>query len=274
MRDRTAFRPERFRAATLDETRRFASPGEMPPMAGAAGYALVGSAGTAVVGTSGGAISTLAFGTGESRTAGNLLICWAVGGGVSTLPTTPSGWSSALGLAGTSCSAAVFYKIAAGGDAAPSFGAVTSQTWVAQVAEFSGNASSAPADTNGGTSTPGTGTMTAVNQAIDAQSGELDTFCAVAFYSTTTTRTLTSALNNGATATLTGNNSGASAAVFYSFGYGVPTGNSAVDAYTFTTTTTKLTGAVAMLASFKLPPKVFVGRPTIVGQAVQMAATR
>ena len=112
------------------------------------GYQLVGTIGVVVTpGTSHNA--TPAWGVGENRTAGNLLLCWLTGKPVlkpicgsddaSWLDPRHLGRRRRLGA----IVIALYYKIAAGGDAAPSFTSAGSvQQWMAQLGEFSGNTAS------------------------------------------------------------------------------------------------------------------------------------
>ena len=92
-------------------------------------YALVGTA--APVATGAAAALNPAWGTNQNRTAGNLLVCWvaatvSAGTPVWSIP-TPSGWLRAAyavcsgGGAGNTPVVAIFYRIATGADAAPSF---------------------------------------------------------------------------------------------------------------------------------------------------------
>ena len=86
--------------------------------------------------------------SGSGRTAGNLLVCWCVTGAVATgspLPATPAGWTRAgylteadtQGGGYVAATAILYYKVAAGGDTAPSF-TVGTNVWVgAGLAEFS-----------------------------------------------------------------------------------------------------------------------------------------
>jgi hypothetical protein len=88
-------------------------------------FALVGSVGVASQGAAGAAV-TPAWGTSETRAANHLLICWVGVTGVATLPTTPAGWNIGKQVAGTSCSATIYYKLAAGSDAAPTIALIIS----------------------------------------------------------------------------------------------------------------------------------------------------
>ena len=208
--------------------------------------ALVGTIGAVSQGAAGAAV-TPAFGTSENRTAGNLLICWVAGDAVATAPTTPSGWSVGKTVTGTSCAAAIFYKIAAGADAAPTIAAVTSQVWAARLAEYSGN-NAVPLD-QVSSATGTTSPIVATNGSADVVSGELMVVAAADFYSTAATKTLTHTLNN-ATATSTSNAS-TSTVSHYDFAYGVTTTNASADSDSYAFTTNKITGSALVLCSFK-----------------------
>src|SRR6516162_4966998 len=126
-------------------------------------FALVGSVGsiTPTSGTGGATVSP-AWGTGEFRTAGNLLVCWCIDCASVTIPTTPAGWSVAKSISpGTDGGAAIFYKIATGGDAAPTISG--SSRLYAQLAEFAAGAGTVisldqtgSVDSGGGTTTTAT----------------------------------------------------------------------------------------------------------------------
>lgn len=214
-------------------------------------YALVGSVGAVVQSSSGGSITTLAWGTGENRTAGNLLILFVSGAGSATLTSTPAGWSVGKQIAGTSCSASIFWKKAAGGDAAPTISAITSCVQSAQLAEFSGVTGLATPTDQTGSATGATSSLTPTNGAADAASGELVIVSGGWFYSTSKTTTQADSLNNGATANSTTNNA-TSTVSHYNFTWGITTGNSSADSDSITgITTTKLTGGASVIASFK-----------------------
>lgn len=190
--------------------------------AAAGGYALVGL-GTASQGASGAAV-TPAWGAG-SQTAGNLLICFIGVTGAASYPSVPSGWTQTSGGTSTTIAATIFWKIAAGSDAAPTLSAVTSGVISAQLAEFSGN-SATPSDRFGnlsGAASPVTATL----NAADTATGELLIVVGADFRSAarTPTDTLTS---NNATITQAGNNNGVSSANHYSFGYCLATTSNAV----------------------------------------------
>lgn len=230
-------------------------------------YALVGSVGTVVQSSSGGAISGLAY--PQTATTNHLLIAWWSGDGAATLPSTPTGWSIGKTQTGTSCAAAVYWKVAAGADAVPAFAAVTSSVQSVQLAEFSGNLTSAPNDQVGGTAGT-TSTLVATATGTDAAAGELIVYSTTAFYSSTSgTKTLSNALNNGATA----HNTTVPSTVVdqYDFGYGITTGNGSADADTLTFTTTHITGAAVALVSFKAIAVLAGGAPATYGFSTGVA---
>lgn len=213
-------------------------------------FALVGTIGAVTTGSSGASV-TPAWGTSESRTAGNLLILWVEGNGSLTLPAAPSGWTVAKQLANTSTSSAsIFYKIAVGADAAPTVALVTSTILSAQLAEFSGGATSSPLDqTASGTSTA-TSALTITNGGVDAQSGELLIASSCAGYASTTgTKTDVLSSNN---ATLTNTTNSAAVADIYAFAYGVTTSNAAADTVVSTYYTSHTPNVATVGASFKL----------------------
>lgn len=218
-------------------------------------YSLVGTIGAIATGTSG-ATLTPSWGSGESRTANNLLLL-AVGdqGSLST-PATPSGWTAGPHVTatfiGSFCSISLFYKIAAGSDAAPSITGVGGALWVAQLAEFSGNVTSSPLDQSNNAS--GTGAFS--NPAADATAGEL----IFATVMNNSGNTATATMNNGASATRS------SGSGLYTW-WGVTTGNSSAD--TLTPSGLSLPSAEA-IASFKVAstPVVTLSTSTLLSLGV------
>jgi hypothetical protein len=216
-------------------------------------FALVGTIGVASQGAVTSAV-TPAWGTSENRTAGNLLICFVAVTGVTTQAVTPSGWTQGPSQGANSCSTTIFYKIAAGADAAPTIAAITSGIIAAQLAEFSGNATSSPIDQNssgGSTSSPVTVNLVTP----DVASGELLVMAGADFRSAARTPT-DSLTSNNATITAAGNNNGVSSANHYSFGYSLATtSNASGDTAVMTcSVTTSITGLAISAASFKLAP--------------------
>jgi hypothetical protein len=223
-------------------------------------YALVGTIGVVSSGTS----FTPTWGTGETRTADNLLICFASIPSSQFPPTTPSGWLIAKQLAGTSCNATIYYRIATGGDAGPIISSTIAT--FAQLAEFSGNATSSPLDQSGsaaGTSSP----LTATNSAIDTASAELIVMAGVDFRSTARSPNDTWTSNN-ATIVQAGNNNAVSSTNHYSFGYSLATtSNAAADTAIMTcSVTTSITGLAIVAATFRLLPPPVVVLPELITQ--------
>ena len=237
--------------------------------------ALVGTIGTVVTAAAGSGVSP-AWGAGESRAAGNLLILWVAGCNSTSFPPTPAGWTIANRAAGTAGSATgtIFYTNAVGGDAAPTVGAPTGggTTLFAQLAEFSGLAATSPVDQATGNAGGTTSPLTATNAAADASSGELLIGIGAALYTATTgTKTMVLTSNN---ATLTSStNQGGTIINEYDFAYGFTTANASADTMVNTYSTTRITGAMVCEASFKLfvqPPAPPIRR---MNQAVNRAAT-
>lgn len=220
-------------------------------------YALVGTIGTVSAGASGAAV-TPAYGTGESRTANNLLVCWVAGSGGTVVPATPAGWSSAASLNGNSLSGAVFYKVAAGADAAPTIALSAGVVWSARLGEFSGGATATPLDKTG-TLTSGTGTLTLTASGIDTAIGELVVYAAAAGLNGGT-QTMASSGNNWTPTDV--NNNATATANHYLFGYGVTTVATVADknTLTFNATADNATGA---LASFKLAAAAAAAIPDV-----------
>jgi hypothetical protein len=215
-------------------------------------YALVGTIGAVNSAAAGGDAAPL-WGASENRTANNLLICFVTITNSTTIPSTPTGWSLAKSVAGTSCAAVIFYLIATGGDAAPTiFGDLGNSYTAAQLAEFSGNATSSPLDQTG-SATGTTSPITATNGAADAATGELLIMTGADRRSLVQSPNDTWTSNNG-TVTAAGNNNGSSAADHYSMGYILgTTANASADTSVMTlSNTTNLTGLAVAAASFKL----------------------
>lgn len=225
-------------------------------------FAIVGTIGaTSGIGVSG-AASTPAFGTGQSRTAGNLLVCWCNGLNAGTLPGTPAGWSvlSQLGTGSTSgstVSATIFVKIATGSDTAPTIAGATNVQWQTQLSEYTGNGTIVITDQVGSATTTNVSPIVANNAAIDVAAAELflwayslrNTATAAAITATPTT-------NNGTTTNSTQNNA-TSVANHYHNGWGVVAVNTAADQMSMAFTPTTNVNRVAMVVgSVRLLPPV------------------
>ena len=212
-------------------------------------FTLVGTIGSVTQGAISASVVP-SWGTSESRTAGNLLICWVAVNGVSTSVVTPSGWSIAMALNGTSTSVAIFYKIATGGDGVPIFGAISNGIIAARVAEYSGGSASSALDRTGFNITGKTSPKIASAVASDANtSGELIVTSSAIYYSAAATKTLTDTINNATKITVS--NSGTSTRSHYDFSYGISTKNTTAISNSFSFTTTNVTGASTIIASFK-----------------------
>jgi hypothetical protein len=208
-------------------------------------YALVGSVGALATSSSGGAI-TPAWGTGENRTAGNLLVAWWAAD-YAYVQAVPSGWTLAVG---SSSLAAIYYRVATGGDAAPTFGALSSTTQYVQLAEFSGGVTSNVLDQTGYSSVAGSPT-TATLSAADRATGELLVAATMDYRSASVTNTDSLTSNNG-TFTYTQRTSGTTN-LFVTFGYAVTTANASADTVVRTSTnTTNFSSAGLVGASFGL----------------------
>jgi hypothetical protein len=209
--------------------------------------ALVGTIGAVSTGVSGAAV-TPAWGTSENRTANNLLVLQVAVTGSATVPTQPSGWSTATTRAGTTCSVGIFYKVAAGADAAPTVAAITSGIINARLAEYSGMATTSVLSSTGvnsGTSSP----VAATNAAADAASPALMVSAVTLLNSSARTNAAWAETYTNGTATQT-NNSGTSTASHYGFSYANTTAHASADADSFAFTTTQVTGVAVALASF------------------------
>lgn len=211
--------------------------------------ALVGALGAPTLQGNGTSPLTPTWGTGATRTAGNLLICWASNQGTTAVPATPAGWSlaaSVVGTGGTFASGAIFYAIATGSDAAPT---LTANRVYAQLGEFTYNAST-PLDQSAGTNLSSS-PQTVTNPAADASSGELVVFLGSAHFSSAGTSSISATQNNVASTSFGGSGYAALADAFC-FGYGISNANATPDSATFTFSGNGgAVGSVGMLASFK-----------------------
>jgi len=217
---------------------------------------LVGSVGAVTTGSAVNTAITPAWGAGSSQTVGNLLVLVVAGNEVNTKPSTPSGWSAAQQTNSSGpCSASIFYKIAAGGDAAPTVAAVASTIWSGQLMEFSGIDQNTILDQTGFANSSTGSSITCSNTSADVTGGELVISAGAVHYSAAATKTLTDAWNNDTAFTSTTNNS-TSTKDHYSFSYGFNTGNTSADTDTFSYTSTNRNGVAIVTASFKLAQPV------------------
>lgn len=214
-------------------------------------FVLVGSLPAAVQTAAGAALSTWAY--GQSPTANDLLIARVTVTETATLPTTPAGWTLGPQVAGTSCSATIYYKVAAGGDGVPTIAAITSGLIAGQLAEYSGGPTTSPLDQSAsatGTTSPITATAGANNAAIS----ELYVCAGADVRSVARTSSDTWTSNEG-TVTQDGSNNATSSKDHYSFGAIIGTTSlSAMTAVMTLSQTTSITGLAVVVASFKLAP--------------------
>jgi hypothetical protein len=226
---------------------------------------LVGTIGSVVVGTSGSSL-TPTWGSGESRSAGNLLVCWVTGTGHSPTPVA-NGWSLAS-VSGYSSPAyftsAILYKVATGADAAPTITASTGLTWYAQLGEFNGtSANPLVRAVNASSSTQ---SVTATSPVADPLSKNL-IITSTAFYrNIAAVTTINNTLNNGASSVNT-NNSSSNVTQNYSFGYGLTTGNSSPDSQTISWTGggSGSLASITNLATFEVSGELITGAVKIQG---------
>lgn len=115
---------------------------------------------------------------GQTPVAGDLLIAWACCSSSNAI-TGPADWTLAVSNFPSSPMCAIFYKIAAGGDATPTFASVGGADFFAQVVEFSG-ASGAPLDQTGTAINNSGGSIpqTVSAAAADVLTGNLVVLCA------------------------------------------------------------------------------------------------
>jgi hypothetical protein len=218
--------------------------------------AAVVAAGAAVQSSAANTAASPAY--GATPTAGNVLVLLASGAGTaSTLPATPAGWTLGPSVAtlAHSC-AAIYFKLAAGSDAAPTLAAAAGMLYAGILVEVSGLDTTTMIDKQGsGGNSAATSPLVVANSTpstgVDAAAGEF--FCSAAGlrYSAAAIVTKTNTFNNGATATSAFN--GGSTANHYGFGYGITTGNAAADQNSFSWSTAVNAQAVSMVtASFLL----------------------
>ena len=193
----------------------------------AVGVKLVGSAG-AINATAVAASNSPAWGAGESRTAGNLLIAFA--SYANNAATTPSGWTLMQNAIGNNMKQALYYLIATGGDAAPTWPAGAGSI-VTQLAEFTNTA--ATPNFNDGTLLNGTANpFTVTNNAghdpsgIDRSFGYLVLSNSAIWLGTTQATAASHSMNNGATGVALGFATHAyqTNKITVSFAYGVTAG--------------------------------------------------
>lgn len=243
----------RFRVATLEEVAHYGQRnlprGLRPPIMGAAGPAVVGTPGVLSV-TGGNTANTPAWGTGESRTSGNLGILFVAGTASSTTVSVPTvtGWTVANGAGVSTNGAWIFSRALTGSDTAPTVPAQTNTSWKCSLVEFT--LTGVVVDQSGVVSS-GTTSATATSGAANNSIGELIVAVGSAHFSSANTITDTFGGNHVASYTEVNNNS-TSAAHHTSQGYGVGGNNASADTAVYTPSATA-TVIVVAIASFKLP---------------------
>lgn len=178
---------------------------------------------------------------GQATTAGNLLIMWATGSGDNTID---QGWSN-FGID-------IWYKANCGaGETAPTLTPGANTPKAIMLGEFSGVATSSPADLyNFGQSFSSPNTTTLASP--DASSGELLIAVNLVALTKSGTHTSTTSFNNGATSLGNVNDDSTSGIYHYRFSYGITTGNSAADSLTSTSDSMNVSTVNGRLASFKV----------------------
>lgn len=183
---------------------------------------------------------------GQATTAGNLLIAWVSGAPNSV--GTPSGWTKAVT---SSDSALIYYKAnCAASETAPVFGSFVIAA-AAQLAEFSGAATSSPLDktaANNGALSP----VIATALTADAAAGELVVSTSFSVLSKGQTTTSSHAYNNGATTVAASDDDSTAQSRHHRYAYGFTTGNTLGDSVTASDSNMNLTSLDAVIASFKI----------------------
>lgn len=228
-------------------------------------YALV-SAGTAVTGT-----TSVSPSFGQATAANNLLVAlvvYAPNGNV----TPPAGWTIAGSIGGI---ADVFWKIASGGDSAPSFADATQTFMAAVLGEFSGNNTSSPPDVGTGENWGGNSIASPLSIGTgdlpDAAAGELVVAASWHQLSKAGTATTSDTFTNGAAAINLGNNDGTSSVNHYRFSYGITNSNAVATSDSVANNSMNLTNIRGAISVFLLAP-VQIVPPSLVATIVVPAA--
>lgn len=218
--------------------------------------ALVGSLGTVSTGT-----TTVTPSFAQATTAGNLLICWAMGSCTSalTMRTTASGWTSPTPGGNINQMCVVMYKPnCAAGETAPTvnFSAGTGLFVAAALAEFSG-CTTAPADQTGKTNNFAS-PLTATAAGAEAQIGELLCGASSWFFSKAGTDVTAITFNNVTTISGDLSNDATSTVNRYHFSWGIGTSNGSATTETGTCSDMNITDGGLHFVSFKIPTVVAV----------------
>lgn len=193
--------------------------------------------------------ATAAPSFGQATASGNLIVACVQANTAGTITTTGVGYTSQQ-ASGNGCTVAIFYKPnCSASEAAPTFACVGATSVSAQLAEFSGGATSSPQDQTGNR-TGKTSSQSATAGAADAASGEL-LIAAGAWVVTLASQTISNSFNNG-----TANSLGtytAATGLNVGNGYSVTTGNGSADSWTQSSSlaNNKISGTTLLIASFK-----------------------
>lgn len=205
--------------------------------------ALVGSTGALVTGTTS---VTGTWGAGQSRTANDLLTAQVTAWGSNAI-TAPSGWTG-IGSEVVSGSARtrVFYRIATGSDAAPTFTSTSASFMSIQIDEWSGNSTSSPVATSG--SSTGTGTSVTVTTSGNVPQGGCLTLTSWLQYNSSSNSATTSA---GSGYSRLSNNSGSASNYHASSDYLInpTTGTTSAETETISTSATNGAAQIVVFAS-------------------------
>lgn len=214
-------------------------------------FAQVGTTAGTTTGAAG-AASNPSWNGNQPRTLGDLLICLVSGTGAVTTPTVPAGWIGVV-VSGAAGSCGLMWKIATGGDAAPSIALASGVTWNATLLEFQGNLNNIYVRDQFGSAAATVATNTATAQRPDISAGELVCFASVASYSTSASRTNSQTINNATVTAVGTNNTGVSGTIFPEQGFGVTTTKASADSTSWTvSTTSKLVTSSTIMVSFQL----------------------
>lgn len=220
--------------------------------------ALVGSAGSVAVSAAGSGASP-GWGTGANRTAGDLLVALVAGAEITgATPPTPSGWTLGASVTAASTSMTMFWKIAAGSDAAPTFTGHAANVQSAMLLEFaasnSGTIAATPTDKSGTHTT----TTTSTPNAVAASATDTGTNAQLVIggtsisYSAAAVKTLTNTPGE-AMAFTSVSSAAVSTRAHYNFYWGHTNSNSAADSNSLAYTSTNGQGSSQVIQSFLLP---------------------
>lgn len=183
--------------------------------------------------------------------AGDILILWCSTSGGAARAAVPAGWKN-LVVMGSSAGASIFWRNAAGGDAAPTITGVASAIISAQLGAFTRE----PVIGIGINESPvgtGTGATIVVGGQKERTPAQLIVYCGTSTYTVAATSTNNvGSITNGGTGHDTNNNNSSSTAQFV-FGYCLNTAaNVATQSLTYNQTITNISAGSFVWASFML----------------------